>query len=323
VSQLGTQHAIATFSPDTACCIGFHPAPSLIAQSYTGTMLSIEGKVSLFCTPQQTLYASLSASTQRRYRPTFACYTADAMLGGGYGTRRLADVPFRMRKASTGTDLTNTQFHPFPFASDAFAALVGFAASDGHATRKSKHKLLFRLRKQRKIGYLSQLLAHPGMYRHLHMGVNRQVNHVIRYPELGQWLFDHIYTSDKQKTLPLSLLGMSQPILDGVLEGLRHGDGYVRSATRWEYATVSPALADTMQAISVLAGTPLSISHCGGVYRLYSLTHQALPHINDARSQQHQVQQVRDWTGTVYGVADVPGLIAIRRDKKTLLIGAC
>lgn len=110
-------------------------------------------------------------------------------------------------------------------------------------------------------------------------------------------------------------------MLEAVLDGLKHGDGYQRTETRWEYASTSRPLVDMIQAMGVIAGKPFSMTYRDDCYRMYSLGYAAQPHINDSRSDRLDIHQV-EWEGQVYGMDTQYGVIAIRRDNKTLLIGS-
>jgi hypothetical protein len=313
LSDLTADHRIAQFEPLDARLVSYEPAISVALQEYDGNTLLLDG---LRLTPDTRLYVSRSHAPTRRYQPQFELCRADERF---HGTKRLWQTPLRVRRGASGTRLLTEDFAPFLLTPLELARLLGFAAGDGDARRSSAHKLRFQLTKLRKVSYLSTICNHAQMGLTLAMRQGQYCT--IEHPGIGRWFAENIYIpGTTTKTLPPVLLEQSQAVLLALLDGLRNSDGYTYANPEcWQFATTSPYLAAMLQAVGVITGLPFSCYKHEDCYRLYTQTVRHMPHVNDARTR-HYVQQV-PFAGTLYRLTTRTGLVAVRYDDKTLLMG--
>ena len=204
-----------------------------------------------------------------------------------------------------------------------YGCLSGFFIGDGF--RYSKNKVKFRLKKNRKIEYIFNILTNlsiPYTTKITYNGVTE-----IIFIDNGR--LDIFYNKDGYKTIPNNIT-LNESFLYGLFDGLKNSDGSIKRNT-WVYDTSSKELHDRVLDLCPLIGltgysnpsyTMQKMSKNQNTrYRIAFTTNNHIL-VNDGRTQDSKVS-IEDYTGLVYCVEVPKQGIIVRRNGKTVITHNC
>jgi len=294
-------HELAAVDPDQGEMIGFEKPKRLVEKEYEGKMFSLETRdVSMKVTPNHNLYCSLSSTQEKRSNPEFGLFCANDVW----------KKPLRlMSSAFLNLQLEGTD-KPL-----SFFKFLGFYVGDGAVV--SANRIGFNLKKQRKKEYLRSLLDELGFQYSETTNSEMVTKFYVHVQNAREEMKPYGFCA-KSKTLPDSFLKLSQGRIESVLDGLRNSDGSQKRNT-WIYTTCSRSLANKIQALGAINGTPFSLcENERGMFILQARTRSKHPRVNDTEAA--KIKQV-PYRGIVYCAEISTGLLVVRRNNKVHLSG--
>ena len=201
--------------------------------------------------------------------------------------------------------------------------LSGFFIGDGF--RYSKNKVMFRLKKLRKIEYVSKILSELS----ISYNITVTKDNVTQISFIDNREFDMFYDKVGLKTIPCDI-NLDELFLYGLFEGLKQSDGSVKENT-WVYDTSSKDLHDRILDLCPLVGLT---GYSNPSYSLQKLSENQNTHyriafttnnhilVNDTRTPNSRVQ-IEDYNGMVYCVKVPKHGIIVRRNGKTIITHNC
>lgn len=201
--------------------------------------------------------------------------------------------------------------------------LSGFFIGDGF--RYSKNKVMFRLKKLRKIEYISKILSELSIS--YNITVTKDNVSQISFIDNGE--FDMFYDKVGLKTIPYDI-NLDELFLYGLFDGLKYSDGSIKRNT-WVYDTSSKILHDRILDLCPLIGLtgysnpsyPLQ-EKCENQNTHYRISFTTNNHIliNDKRTLTSKVE-IQNYSGVVYCVEVPQHGIIVRRNGKTVITHNC
>lgn len=195
--------------------------------------------------------------------------------------------------------------------------LIGFFIGDGYAA--SKTSIHFRLKLERKISYLINLLNDLKLEYRVKIDKSGVTNIVVFNAFNGL----EYYNSERRKCFPH--LDYNVDELLGIFDGLKNSDGHIKRNT-WVYDTMSSQLCEQILALCPLIGLTGRLSNAlkyaeKGLKRISFTTNNHI-RVNDTRTEKSKVE-IKSYSGDVFCVTIPSKGIMVRRNGKTLLTHNC
>lgn len=313
--QVTNQDKLACVDQYSLEFLGFHNPIRLISYNYTGKMYSVNHQHCSFdVTEGHTMIGQVISRAPDRYN-----YKYSPFVIGEYSTKK-AKKPNGLREMNIPlVPKVNTTLDPK-------GQLIGFYAGDGFFL--SKNIMSFRLKKERKISYLRNVL------KSLHFTYSEKVrkNDVhqfyIRYSENSSEVVQFLeeikskcHCGARNKTLGT----WEYPLLAGIFDGLKNSDGGITKDNTWTYSSFSYELIQDILRYAPLAGhVAKEIIKQKDAYRIFFKKY-PLARLNDSRRRKEESHvQVRDVTNLPVYCAEVVGHgLIVRRNGKQMICGNC
>ena len=195
--------------------------------------------------------------------------------------------------------------------------LLGFFIGDGHAYTKKSIK--FRLKLERKISYLTNLLNDLKLEYRVRID-NYGVTNIVVFNAFNGLEY---YNSERRKCFPH--LDYNVDELLGIFDGLKNSDGSIKRNT-WVYDTMSSQLCEQILTLCPLIGLTGRLSNAPayiekGLKRISFTTNNHI-RVNDSRTEKSKVE-IKPYSGDVFCVTIPSKGIMVRRNGKTLLTHNC
>lgn len=283
---------------------------------YRGRMYRVQsGMVDLLVTPNHRMLACVTTDLAGRERTNYQLISAEEL--GGRTHAYVKDATWLGGRRSTKLDRD-------------VMALLGFAIGDG-CLAKHTRKLVFHLRRPRKILWLHDLVSRLGWQITQHAVDRWHValpeEHLPLFRGMYYWGRDRNGDPAKLKQIPEgALLAWDRPALEALLSGLIQSDGHI-SRTATSFDSASRRLAAQFQQLCLHVGWAAHVNYTtdDGNPRHEPLTRCTVirrglrPEVNRALTAKSC--WVENWSGTVY-CAQVPnGTLYVRRNGKPVWSG--
>jgi len=205
--------------------------------------------------------------------------------------------------------------------------LAGFFYGDGLRTNNKKPRCLrFRLRRARKIAYLSSL--------GFDLDVRTADRYVIREKEVALWIHKH-FSSAEGKQLPEWIISLPSQLLDCLLDGLKSSDGTLKGKG-WGLDSTAKGSLDVLQAACAVNNIPASLSLNNRNSGVGHENHKPCWRLHlsgardcTARQEVHQkgrtkgIEALVQYGGYVYCATVSTGALLVRRNNKPVVSGNC
>ncbi len=208
-----------------------------------------------------------------------------------------------------------------PLTTDPFYELVGFWLGDGCATEQAVNKLVFHLKKERKIQYLQQLCSNLGYT----FEVGKSNYYKVCSPNIGK-----IFNTSYYKGIKIIEDSLNPVQIHSVIQGLINSDGSLGINTKTiTFTNTSRSIIDWILKYAPLAG--YNVTDCGIVHYtekhnpVYKVLFKVTQYIinNDSRKKNKKVI-ISDEELDVYCVTVSTGLILVRGiNGQTSICGNC
>lgn len=322
--QVTYNDVIIQVSPKTGEVKGASKPTNIIAQDYNGKVYHYDSKnIDLFITEGHKLigvpvnkytdraksYESIEVFRANRERDSV--FTTAHLKYKTYGEQELRMFSAPKPKA------VNTKGQAY-----LQGCLAGFFIGDGH--KPSEGFVKFRLKRDRKIKFLTNLLSDLGM----DSVVKSRDKGVTEFHLKDEGVLSTFYDNNKEKTIPA--IFMNEELLYGLFEGLKQSDGFVKRNT-WGYDTTSKSLHDRILELCPVVGLTgysnpsYPLQELRGnrkpMYRIaFTTTNRII--VNDSRTPESRVI-TKHFTGKVYCVEVPEHGIIVRRNGKTCITHNC
>lgn len=180
-----------------------------------------------------------------------------------YGLERAEDITGSSRKYLTAVDLkTDVRSNYLNYSPD----FIGFFIGDGYLERLNSHvtkkRVSFRLKRERKISYLKNILDRDGVNYSFKCDNSGVSVFRIQDDALYDYLMENAYSEDiksRFKRIPKELMFSSKENTFSLLDGLKNSDGSIKRKT-WTYSSTSKILVDQIQAICAVNNINTTVS---------------------------------------------------------------
>lgn len=200
--------------------------------------------------------------------------------------------------------------------------LYGFFLGDGFWS--SSKTISFRLKKQRKIDYITELLNELG-YKFDFRYTNDRVSEFKIIADEFIYSFGKEKASDK-KIREFTFLS-SPSFKYGVINGLKNSDGGVKRSA-WFFSTTSASLVDGFRTLCSSLGFVTKLNKGKDAtnihkeqYRIMVLSRSTQPLFNDSRLGTENKMKIEQYSGKIYCVTVDTGLILVRRNDCQMISG--
>lgn len=295
-------------------CIGFEVPRRIIAHSYTGNFYYYPS-LGLEVTDGHRMFGLFRDSKNNFYNSnlynTFVCGSLYKDNNGRQKT--LGERMFKVPKHC------NVHTHTNPFYE-----LVGFWLGDGCYQPQTTNKLVFHLKKERKIEYLQNLCNELGYT--LERGKSNRYK--VCSPQIGAKFTNLFY--NKGKYIPDMYMAENPIAVRSIILGLINSDGSVGVNTKTiTFTSTSWSIIQWINNVAVIGGFATSFkgichetSVHNPVYRIFILDTDYTIN-NDSRNPDSKVR-ITNKTEDVYCVTVSTGLIIVRGDNGvTSICGNC
>lgn len=301
-------HKIAAFDVRTSEFKGYEQPTDVIANQYNGKIYEWDNSnLTIGVTDQHKLLGVLvgKSSDRKKSYSHMTTIIPNEVTGNSLKTNGEREmILFSAPK----------QYEPKNLNDFAKGKLIGFFIGDGYA--ESNASISFRLKKQRKISYLTNLLQSLGLEYKVKVGSDGVTNFKVKAFFNGK----DYYNGEKRKFIPN--LDLPLDVIAGIFDGLKNSDGSIKRNT-WFYDTMSKQLSDQILQLCPLVGLTgrLSEANCYQHYRISFTTNNHI-RLNDSRTKNSKVT-VKDYSGTVRCVEIPSHGIMVRKNGKTMLTHNC
>jgi thymidylate synthase (FAD) len=227
--------------------------------------------------------------------------------------------PYRVRRS---VNLADQRFdYPLPLLK-----LLGFWLGDGE-TRLSGNTIRFRLRRARKIKYLTEICTELGVV----LSIKDSDRYVIKDELCSNFLKGFVVEGIKH--LSLSILKLSSEGVEALLDGLKNSDGInSRADGTFDFDNCNLELLDTLQALVVINGYSANITENG---RTKTENHRPCLRLRISKQLYARVEPCQkgrnpavketliSYQGKVYCATVSTGALMVRRNGKPLVSGNC
>lgn len=239
--------------------------------------------------------------------------------------KTVGEAPIKMVSKTFGSTTQDSIISSLPQYQ--FGQLCGFFIGDGYVTKDgTKSKIYFRLKKGRKIQYLSDAVAALNG----DCESSDDLTYRVSLPSIAGLvsLFSKLFLNEGGfKTINRSIFTCNQQFVDGLFDGLKNSDGSVKRNT-WVYGTSSVELKDRLIELGALFGYALTVSYIKTpdndnqniAYVLNVQTKDAIL-CNDSRKANRV--KITQEIGTYYCVNIDGNVLITRRNGKIVLSGNC
>ena len=303
--DLNTTELVASINIDTGEFNGFEKPVSYIEEDYHGKVyIYKDDNIDISVTPNHKLLGlsvSKSFDRQRDYD------TLEIIEPGKYisDTKTLGEREMIMFSAPKPTIFTNSiEYNK--------GRLLGFFLGDGSA--KYTPSIHFRLKKQRKVDYLMEIVTELQLPYSSYVDSNKVHNIEVIQPN-----YTIYYDEDRNKRIPdyvLKEIIHNIDFVKGLFDGLKNSDGSVKRKT-WVYDTFSTPLKDNILFLCPLVGLTGVENPSYTYHRISFMTNNRIL-INDSRRKQSKVK-IEDYKGKVYCVEIPSKGIIVRKNGKVLI----
>lgn len=303
--DLNKKELIASVNVLDGKFIGFEKPNSYVEKDYEGIVYTYKTKnIDISVTPNHKLLGISVSKVRDRIRE--------------YDTLEIIEPQQKISEIKTLGEREMIMFSapaPVPvvdFESYKKGQLLGFFLGDGSARYKSN--IHFRLKKERKILYITNLLK------------DLDVDYTIKKDSTGIYNikanagdYTKYYNEDRKKAIPKNILEniiTNVDFISGLFDGLKNSDGSVKRNT-WTYSTSSTELKENVLFLCPLVGLTGVVSKYGNNYKISFLTNNRIL-LNDSRRPESKCL-IEEYKGKVYCVETPSHGIIVRKNGKTVI----
>jgi thymidylate synthase (FAD) len=290
---------------------------SLIKQEYDGEMYRVNhGGVDLLVTPNHKMLVKTMdyfSETKTQHWSNNWSLIESSKLGNRSMIRFRKHSEFKI-----SPEINLNLWFPKHDDRSSLLKLIGFFIGDGHAEKpningKSSNKIIFHLKKKRKISWLTDICNKLNW----ELGILANDSYTVTAKGITDIFRNLFYDKNSEKQIPEFLLKTNSVDANFILDGFKNSDGSVKRST-WEYCTTSKQVADGFQLLVLHSGGSCHI-RCDDnyLYRIGVLSRMLEPVINQG-TQNTSLEQYR---GYVYCAYTRTGILVIRRNGKIVLSG--
>lgn len=301
-------HEIAAFDVRTSEFKGYEQPTNVIANQYDGKIYEWDNPdLSIGVTDQHKLLGVLINKSEDRKKSYSHMSTIIPNEVKGNSVKTNGEREMIMFSAPK-------PYEPKNLNEFAKGKLIGFFLGDGFTSYNTS--ISFRLKKQRKIDYLTDLLQELGLEYKMKVSTDGVTNIKVKSFFNGK----DYYNEEKRKYIPN--LNLPLDVIAGIFDGLKNSDGSIKRNT-WVYDTMSKQLCDQILQLCPLVGLTgrLSKANCYQHYRISFTTNNHI-RLNDSRTK-HSKVTIKDYSGIVRCVEIPSHGIMVRKDGKTMLTHNC
>ena len=214
----------------------------IIREQYLGLMYRVLTKrLDLMVTPNHKMWVWLKGNTRQRSNPKYELIPARDLTG--------KPVAYQIGGDWDGPEPDTLSVGARQVDASSLLALIGFFIGDGYHDVRYYSAVLFHLKKQRKITYLSTLCEACGFELVLH----KNNKFYVKGEGIGTF-FEQCYNDVREKQIPKNILQFGPGSLRSLFEGLMHSDGSYGKVNDLTYSTSSKQLADQIAVLSLKLG---------------------------------------------------------------------
>jgi thymidylate synthase (FAD) len=291
------------------------------AYHHDGKMYKVHGKgLDLLVTPNHNMLVCKTTTQTGRKRQMFGFIKAEDLDTISHCYVKTAD--WSHNPDSEFAELASLDVYK----------LLGFTIGDGSIQPNSK-QIRFRLRKQRKIDFLINLIKSIG-WEQPTIGFLDSDRFVLNIPDWAVSTFKDVYNGDREKVVPRDLLvSSSKEQLIALYEGLIESDGHKSKNGQVNFDTTSIQLADQFQQLCLHIGIAANIACVynedqrqasfgdKALIRLSAITRELKPEVNKYEGCVGKTEWINDWSGMVYCVEVPNNTLYVRRNGKPVWCG--
>ncbi len=323
IKNLNDNNVIAAVNTKTGEFNGFEKPIKIIDELYKGRMYKYNSKnIDLFCTEGHKLIGvpiNKSSDRTKSYE-SIEIFEANKIRIKAEPTSHIKYKTYGEQELKMFSSVLPKNIN-IEHKDYLQGCLDGFFIGDGYL--QSKNIVKFRLKKERKITYLIQILTKLNINYNVDIDKNNVAN--VKFNNYNN--FEQFYNNDGQKTIRDNL---NELYLYGLFDGLKNSDGSIKRDT-WVYDTCSKELHDKILNLCCLVGLT---GYTNPSYLLRNRPEQHNTHyrisfttnnkilVNDIRTKNSKVEIV-NYIGRVYCVEIPSHGIIIRRNGKTLITHNC
>lgn len=288
----------------------YHRPVRLINFVHKGRMYRVDSQgVDLLVTPDHKMLACPTTTREGRKLQDFRLIKAEDLGHASHAYVKTADW-----FGGESSEITEDE-----------AAFLGFHIGDGHYA--GGNTVRFRLRRERKIAWLTRLVARLGWG--LHQDGDRYTVS-LSADSVAVSMLAETYNENGEKRIPARLLLEEKHIAEALYEGLLNSDGHV-GRTGESYDTTSPELASQIQHLALHLGIAANVCYVQEaressygdkpLTRLSILRRNLKPELNRNAGCQGRTSWVEDWEGEVFCAEVTNNTLYVRRGGKPVWSG--
>jgi hypothetical protein len=313
--------------------IGFEKPAELIASDYTGKMYKYSQKEYDACiTPNHKIYGAILSKNEDRGNYDSKALSLFEACGVDY--ERMPKSPKTNGEREHVVPLTTNGAKNLGTNEDfILGQLHGFFIGDG-STKNSGNKIKFHFRKERKLGYISNVLSGLGIDFSIREApvAYENSNHTTEYhvtvndTALGKEFHNIFYDCDGNKVMAPDTFSRSQEYMRGVFDGLKNSDGSVKRDTI-VYSTSSKKLAEQFEILCAVGGFGSCYWHSkekessATNYRLMVRTRKYAKVSPQRTDKPTSSFDIIDYSGKIYCASVSGKVLIVKRNGKTYLSG--
>lgn len=288
----------------------YHRPVRLINFVHKGRMYRVDSQgVDLLVTPDHKMLACPTTTREGRKLQDFRLIKAEDLGHTSHAYVKTADW-----FGGESSEITEDE-----------AAFLGFHIGDGHYA--GGDTVRFRLRRERKIAWLTRLVARLGW------GLRQDGDRYTVYlsaDSVAVSMLAETYNENGEKRIPARLLLEERSVAEALYEGLLNSDGHA-GRTGESYDTTSPELASQIQHLALHLGIAANVCYVRedreGSYgdkpltRLSILRRNLKPEVNRNADCKGKTYWVEDWEGEVFCAEVTNNTLYVRRSGKPVWSG--
>jgi hypothetical protein len=304
--NLNENELIASVNINNGNFIGFEKAESFIEDDYEGNVYTYKGKnIDISVTPNHKLLGISVSKTSDRIRSynTLEIIEPQQKISDN---KTLGEREMIMFSAPNEVKLKDIKSYKE-------GQLLGFFLGDG--STRYKNSISFRLKKERKRSYITNLLNDLG----IDFTVTLDKNNVYNIKASYMSDYTKFYDKDFNKYIPKAVLDViiyNTDFILGLFDGLKNSDGSVKRNT-WVYDTFSTPLKDNILFLCPLIGLTGVENPSYNHHRISFLTNNRIL-VNDPRKSESKVV-IESYKGKIYCVETKSHGIIVRKNGKVLI----
>lgn len=302
---------IVDIDANTGQFVGFSTPLDIIAKKYTGKMYSVDTRnISFRVTNNHRMFGQIITKANTRY----STFKPEIFLPEEKSKHKSSkNINIFRECRMTSVPLLQKELIP-----SNWGKLIGFYIGDGY---KSKKQVIFHIKKERKISYISFILNALNIpFKTSKPDSSGAVRISIKDWNISAYLANNHGNSSRTKRIGEIY---DQETLLGIFDGLKNSDGHLHRKT-WIYATMSEQLKnDILNKAPLISKTLTWRQDTKTNCFILSFRTKTEIHINDSRKPKSYVFEEFVINEPVYCVTVPHGALVVRRNGQTLVCGNC